>query len=138
MFRKPGYNPLHGDIFCHGFRGLQFGLPAAYYVPDRPFRYKSPQRPVVFHGPKGKRARRKPQGNMELVARMDSPKILTNGCVSFLRLEPDVSHNIYIYIYGTGLPGPPPQWSWVRQVTPPCGCGPAVGLWWFRVGLELV
>ena len=21
---------------------------------------------------------------------------------------------------------------------PPCGCGPVVGLWWFRVGLELV
>ena len=46
----------------------------------------------------------------------------------------------YIHIYGTALPAPPPphQWSWVRQVPPPRGCGPVVGLWWFRVGLELV
>ena len=47
---------------------------------------------------------------------------------------------VYINIYTTALPAPPPlQWSWVGQVPPPPrGCGPVVGLWWFRVGLELV
>ena len=47
----------------------------------------------------------------------------------------------HVYIYGTALPAPPPlppQWSWVNKYPPPCGCGPVVGLWWFRVGLGLV
>ena len=45
---------------------------------------------------------------------------------------------IYIYMVQRCQP-PPPPWSWIRQVPPPpCGCGPVVGLWWFRVGLELV
>ena len=49
--------------------------------------------------------------------------------------------HIYIYIYGTALPAPPPPPPMVMGQTstpPPCGCGPVVGLWWFRVGLELV
>ena len=45
---------------------------------------------------------------------------------------------IYIYICMVQRCPPPPQWSWVRQVPPPLWFGPVVGLWWFRVGLELV
>ena len=50
---------------------------------------------------------------------------------------------IYIYIYKyiriwyAASPPPPPNGHGSDKY-PPCGCGPVVGLWWFRVGLELV
>ena len=47
---------------------------------------------------------------------------------------------IYIW-YSVASPPPPPPPMVMGQTStppPPCGCGPVVGLWWFRVGLELV
>ena len=49
-------------------------------------------------------------------------------------------------IYGNHMvqrcqPPPPPPTNGHgsdKYPPPPCGCGPVVGLWWFRVGLELV
>ena len=35
-------------------------------------------------------------------------------------------------------PPPPTNGHGSGKYPPPCGCGPVVGLWWFRVGLELV
>ena len=46
---------------------------------------------------------------------------------------------IYIYIwYSVASPPPlsPPNGHGSAKYPPPCGCGPVVGLWWFRVGLE--
>ena len=60
-------------------------------------------------------------------------------------VTPHLSH-IYIYIYVCVYmvqrcqppPPLPPNGHGSAKYPPPCGCGPVVGLWWFRVGLELV
>ena len=47
----------------------------------------------------------------------------------------------HIYMVQRCQPPPPPPPMVMGQTStppPPCGCGPVVGLWWFRVGLELV
>ena len=39
--------------------------------------------------------------------------------------------HIYIYIWYS-VASPPMVMG--QTSTPPCGCGPVVGLWWFKVG----